>query len=135
MEPIHILLVEDNPGDVLLVRRALEEHRIRHELHVVRDGSEALELFSKMGEPNHPPCPDLVLLDLNLPKVDGPDLLRAFRKHPQCSLTPVIVVSSSDAPHERDRMADLGISGYFRKPSDLDGFLHLGAVVRQVVES
>ena len=135
LHKLNILLVEDNPGDVLLVKRALEEHRIRHELHVVRDGSEALELFSKMGEPNHPPCPDLVLLDLNLPKVDGPDLLRAFRKHPQCSLTPVIVVSSSDAPHERDRMADLGISGYFRKPSDLDGFLHLGAVVRQVLES
>ena len=86
-----------------------------------------------MGEPDGDPCPDIVLLDLNLPKVDGPEVLTEFRKHPECARTPVIVISSSDAHKDRERMAGLGISRYFRKPSDLDGFLRLGALVREVM--
>ena len=133
MNALNILLAEDNLADVLLVRKALDEYEIPHDLHVVRDGEEALAFIKTMGEPNGIPCPDVVLLDLNLPKLDGPEVLAQFRKHPQCAQTPVIVISSSDAHRDRERMAALGISRYFRKPSDLDAFLRLGAIVREVV--
>jgi CheY-like chemotaxis protein len=88
-----------------------------------------------MGKPGHPPCPDLVLLDINLPKVDGPGVLAEFRKHPAGAHTPVIVVTSSDTARERARMAALGIAGYFRKPPELEVFMMLGGIVRNVVES
>jgi CheY-like chemotaxis protein len=133
MSDLQILLAEDNPADILLVQEALESHRIPHELHVVRDGDEALAFVAHMGEPDGVPCPDVLLLDLNLPKADGPEVLAEFRKHPQCAHTPVIVVSSSDAGTDRARMASLGIARYFRKPSDLDAFLQLGAVVLEVL--
>lgn len=129
-----ILLAEDNPGDVMLVQRALEKHHVFHRLYVVRDGAEALAFVDRIGEPGAP-CPDVLLLDLNLPKVDGRQVLSEFRKHPGCSDAPVIVVSSSDAPRDRTRMAELGIARYFRKPLDFEEFLKLGAVVREVVEA
>ena len=131
---LHILLAEDNLGDVLLVQQALAEHHVRHELHVVQDGEQAVRFIEQMGKPGAAPCPDLLLLDLNLPKVEGQQVLAAFRRHPQCAATPVIVVSSSDAPRDRARIGELGVSRYFRKPSELDDFMKLGAVVREVVE-
>ncbi len=130
---MHILLAEDNLGDILLVRHALEEHHVSHELHVVKDGGEALAFLAGMGKPGKAPCPDVMLLDLNLPKVDGSQLLREFRKHPECAHTPVIVVTSSDAQADRKRMTELGVTRYFRKPSDLDAFLELGSVVKEIV--
>ena len=130
---LNILLAEDNPGDILLVKQALEEHRIGHELQVVEDGAAALNFIVRMGSPGNPPCPDVLLLDMNLTKVDGPRVLAEFRKHPQCLHTPVIVISSSDAQKDRERMAALGVARYFRKPSDLDAFMQLGAVVLEVV--
>lgn len=132
MSPLKILLAEDNLGDVLLVRQALEEYNVAHELHVVRDGAEALRFVAQMGQPGGVPCPDVLLLDLNLPKVDGPEVLAEFRKHPRCARTPVVIITSSDAHKDRARMTELGIAHYFRKPSDLDAFLKLGAVVREV---
>jgi len=131
----HILLAEDNIGDVLLVKRALREYEIPHELHVVQDGGEAIDYVSRMGKPGGDPCPDLVLLDLNLPKADGAQVLTAFRKRPECAQTPVIVVTSSNAQRDRDFMAKLGIACYFRKPSDLDEYMQLGGIVRQFVDA
>ncbi len=131
---LHILLAEDNFGDVLLVRQALTEHQIDHELHVVKDGDEALQFLERMGAASEPPCPDVLLLDLNLPKVDGPQVLQAFRKHPACAQTPVIVVTSSDAPKDRKRVEALGATAYFRKPSELTEFMRLGAVVKDVLD-
>ena len=131
---LHILLAEDNFGDVLLVKQALTEHQIDHELHVVKDGDEALQFLERMGEAGEPPCPDVLLLDLNLPKVDGPQVLQEFRKHPACAQTPVIVVTSSDAPTDRKRVKALGATAYFRKPSELSEFMRLGAVVKEVVD-
>ena len=128
-----ILLVEDNRGDVLLIRQALAEHRIEHQLHVAKDGGEALTFFAHMGELGQVPCPDVLLLDLNLPKVEGAQVLLAFRQHPACGQTPVIVVTSSDTSKDRMRLHQLGVSRYFRKPLDLADFLQLGAVVREVV--
>jgi chemotaxis family two-component system response regulator Rcp1 len=129
---LQILLAEDNRGDVMLVQKALEEHHLVHELHVVSDGEEALEFIRDMGKSAATPCPDLLVLDLNLPKVDGSEVLSEFRKHPECLATPVIVMSSSDAPRDRTKINALGVNHYFRKPTDLDAFMELGAVVRQV---
>ena len=134
MNPLNILLAEDNRGDVLLVRQALEEHDIEHQLYVVQDGAQAIEFVAQMGKPGGVPCPDVILLDLNLPKADGPEILTEFRKHPECTTTPVIVVTSSDAIKDRARAAELGISRYFKKPSEFDEFMKLGAVVREVVD-
>lgn len=128
----HFLLAEDNPGDVFLVRRALEEHHIPHELHVVRDGAEALAFVDHLGQPDSP-RPDLILMDINLPKVDGPQVLSEFRRRPECMNTPVIVVTSSDAQSDRARLAGLGVSYYFRKPSDYDSFLRLGDIILQIM--
>lgn len=131
---LNILLAEDNGGDIMLVRQALEENQIEHKLHVLKDGEEALRFVGNIGKSSESPCPDVLLLDLNLPKVDGSQVLRAFRLNPLCVDTPVIVVTSSDAPKDRARMAALGINRYFRKPSDFDAFMQLGAVVREVVK-
>jgi CheY-like chemotaxis protein len=135
MKMARIFLAEDNRGDVLLIRRALAEHGIEHELHVVHDGEAAITFLSRMGQPDGVPCVDLVLLDLNLPKVDGSQILRELRTHPQCADTPVIIVSSSNASSDRSRIAALGISHYFQKPSELDAFMRLGAVVRVVLDN
>ena len=78
---IHILLAEDNIGDVMLVKEALAVHHIEGELHVVEDGQKALDFVATMGGPGCSPCPDLMLLDMNLPKADGTAVLAAFRKH------------------------------------------------------
>lgn len=74
------------------------------------------------------------MLDLNLPIVDGPEVLREFRKHPACADTPVIVISSSYAIKDREPLAQFGIARYFRKPSDLDEFMKLGAIVKEVIK-
>ena len=128
-----ILLAEDNPGDVFLVQKALQQHHILHRLYVVHDGAEALAWVALIGEPGGTPRPDLLLLDLNLPKFDGRQILSEFRKHPGCAQSPVIAVTSSDAPRDRARMAELGVARYFRKPMEFDAFLQLGALVREVV--
>jgi CheY-like chemotaxis protein len=130
---LQILLAEDNPGDVLLVQEALQEHQIEHQLHVVEDGAKALEYLSQLGKSTGAPCPDVLLLDLNLPKVDGTQVLAEFRKHPECVHMPVIVITSSGAQRDRARVSELGVARYFKKPSDFDEFLRLGAVVREVV--
>jgi chemotaxis family two-component system response regulator Rcp1 len=130
---LRILLAEDNRGDVMLVQMALAQHQVAHEMHVVKDGEEAVQFIRKMGNSSSIPCPDVMLLDLNLPKLDGETVLSEFRKHPECEEAPVIVVSSSDAPSDLARMHALGISRYFRKPTEYEAFMELGAVVRDVV--
>ena len=127
-KPLQILLAEDNRGDVFLIREALSKHNVAHELHVVCDGEEALRFIESIGEGH--PCPDVFLLDLNLPRVEGDEVLQSFRQHPQCARTPVIVVTSSDAPKDHERVARIGITSYFRKPTDLEDYMKLGEVVK-----
>ncbi len=131
---LNILLAEDNPGDVLLVERALSVHHISHQMQVVPDGDRALEFLAEMGHAVDAPCPDLILLDLNLPKVDGVGVLTEFRKHRECAQTPVIIITSSDSQKDRSRVDGLGIARYFRKPSELNAFMQLGAIVREVAD-
>ena len=135
MRVLRILLAEDNRGDVLLVRESLREHRIKHELYVVRDGQEALDYVGRMGGTDEVPYPDLILLDLNLPKVDGSTVLGELRQHPESARVPVIVVTSSDSAKDKERMAQFGISCYFRKPTEYEDYMQLGSIVKQVLEA
>ena len=126
-----ILLAEDNQADVYLVRKSLEEHGVSHELRTVHDGEDALRFIAEMG--SRFPCPELVLLDINLPKANGSEILTQLRANPACADVPVIVLTSSDAPGDRDDMIRLGARAYFRKPAQLDAFLRLGELVRRVL--
>lgn len=118
-----ILLAEDNPADVYLLREALNEQRIPYHLTVVTDGEQAqLAIEEAQGDS----LPDLIVLDLNLPKSDGGDVLRKIRERPELSNAPVIVLTSSDSPRDRSAIAALGASCYITKPSDLDAFMELG---------
>jgi CheY-like chemotaxis protein len=134
MSWLQILLAEDNRGDVLLVQKALALHNVSYHLHLVQDGGEALDFLARIGIGREAPCPDLILLDLNLPKVDGTAILEELRKHPECACTPVIVISSSDTSRDRQRIEALGVARYFHKPTNLDDFLKLGLLVRQVIQ-
>lgn len=133
MKQIQVLLAEDNSGDVFLVREALRLQRMDYVLRVLKDGVEANAYLERMGSGPESPCPDVFLVDLNLPSGDGHDLLEKFRAHAGCATIPVVVVTSSDAPRDRERAAKSGANAYFRKPSDLKEFMELGAVVANVV--
>src|SRR5579871_1442591 len=128
--PLHIFLAEDNPGDVELVRESLREYNIEHTLTLASDGREAKRFIQSIGTGADARCPDLVLLDLNLPKADGYELMDLLHAHPVCGKTPVIIVTSSDARKDRERAAQMGAARYFRKPSELIEFLRLGLVIR-----
>ncbi|HYI92107.1 MAG TPA: response regulator [Bryobacteraceae bacterium] len=127
-----IFLAEDNPGDVDLLEEALREHNIPHKLLLAKDGTEAKKFIDHMGQNPDAPCPDFILLDLNLPNASGFEIFARFRDHPLCVETPVIVVTSSDAPKDRERATQLGAARYFRKPSDFEDYLRLGALLREV---
>ena len=126
---IDILLVEDNPGDVRLTREALKEHKIVNRLHVVEDGMEAVAFLKNQGKYTDAPRPGLILLDLNLPKMDGREVLARVKTDPDLKRIPVVVLTTSAA--ERDILAsyDLHANCYITKPVDLNQFLE---VVRSV---
>ena len=127
-----ILLAEDNRADVYLVRKSFEEHGIVQDLRVVKDGEEAIRFLAGLGSENS--CPRLVVLDLNLPKITGQEILECLRAHPNCGGVPVIVMTSSDSPVDKSEIARLGATAYFRKPTLLDEFMQLGALVKRVLE-
>jgi CheY-like chemotaxis protein len=130
-----ILLAEDNDGDVFLVRRALEKRGLAHELLLAHNGEEALKwLDGHSGEQDAGTPPDLILLDLNLPRVDGGQLLSYIRKCDWFSRTPVIILTSSDSPKDRQMALDLGANLYFRKPTDLASFMDLGRIIEETLE-
>ena len=129
--PSQIVLAEDNPADVGLVREALREHNIYHELRVISDGEEALAFIDRLNLDSKIPCPDVFLLDLHLPKHDGGEILRYFRSSERCGQTPVVVLTSSDSPWDR-QTADTAIH-YFQKPLTLGQFMQLGRIVKEVI--
>ncbi|MEW2070923.1 response regulator [Streptomyces sp. NPDC007346] len=131
VQPIEVLLVEDDPGDELMTREAFEDNKIRNTLHVVRDGQEALDFLYRRGEHVDAPRPDLVLLDLNLPKYDGRQVLEQIKGDPELSLIPVVVLTTSSAEEDILRSYKLHANAYVTKPVDLDQFI---AAVRQIDE-
>ncbi|MBL8213583.1 MAG: response regulator [Bryobacterales bacterium] len=132
MGRLRVFVAEDNDADVHLVRLALAEHQVECELTVAHDGAGVKEYLRTVGGAASP-CPDLMLLDLNLPQTSGHELLRLIREHEACGQVPVVVMTSSDAPHDRERVKALGAAYYFRKPTDLEEFLGLGRVVRELM--
>ncbi|MEV0916977.1 response regulator [Streptomyces sp. NPDC049967] len=130
-KPIEVLLVEDDPGDELMTREAFEDNKIRNTLHVVRDGQEALDFLYRRGEHGEAPRPDLILLDLNLPKYDGRQVLEQIKQDPELSLIPVVVLTTSSAEEDILRSYKLHANAYVTKPVDLDQFI---AAVRQIDE-
>lgn len=121
--------MEDSPADAGLVREALQEFAIECELIVIRDGESAVE-FIQSVENNQAPCPNLVILDLNIPKVPGREVLRCMRGSVKCGHVPVAVLTSSDNQRDREEAAQLGASLYLRKPSRLAEFIKLGGVFK-----
>jgi CheY-like chemotaxis protein len=131
----NLLLVEDNPADANLVEEALAEAQLDCGLFIVRDGLQAIDFIELLeADPSHP-SPDLVLLDLNLPKISGEQVLNRLRSSPKCGGTKVLIISSSDSPAERERLIQLGAREYFRKPSSLEQFMKLGPRIRAILES
>ena len=121
-----ILLVEDDPGDQVLVQRTFEEGEIKTSLQIVEDGVQALDYLLHRGEfvdPKSSPRPDLILLDLNLPKLDGKQVLEKMRAHPDLRRIPVAVLTTSKREDDIVRSYDLGVNSYVTKSVDLDRFL------------
>lgn len=128
---VEFLLAEDNPGDVRLTQEALRESKISNNLNVVKDGVEALAFLRKEGPYADAPTPDVVLLDLNLPKKDGREVLAEIKSDPVLKRIPVVIVTSSEAEKDILRTYDLHANCYVSKPVDLDQFIK----VIQAIES
>ncbi|MCE7079628.1 response regulator [Streptomyces sp. ST2-7A] len=128
-EPIDVLLVEDDPGDELMTREAFEDNKIGNTLHVVRDGEEALDFLYRRGDHPDAPRPDLILLDLNLPKYDGRQVLQEIKSDADLAHIPVVVLTTSAAEEDILRSYKLHANAYVTKPVDLDQFI---AAVRQI---
>ena len=128
-----ILLIEDNLGDVGLVREALQEHGVEGELLVIQDGESAVRFIQALDTPAD--RPELIILDLNLPKLPGREVLKAMRQSIKYQDARIVILTSSDAPEERAEAVVLGASLYLRKPSNLEEFLSLGAVFRAILEA
>lgn len=123
--PPVILLVEDNPADVLLIREALKSHDVAARIFVARDGEEGIRMVDEIDEARMP-SPELVILDLNLPRKSGFEVLARVRGSWRCGNKPVVVLSSSAAPRDREKAERLGASRYISKPSTLKEFLAIG---------
>lgn len=128
---IDVLLVEDDPGDVLMTREAFEDNKVANRLAVVSDGVSALAFLRKEGEYADAPTPDLVLLDLNLPRMDGREVLEALKGDEKLRRIPVVVLTTSEAEEDVVRSYSLHANAYVTKPVDFDRFIE---VVRQIDE-
>jgi len=121
--PVEILLVEDNPGDERLTREALKEGKVYSNLHWVKDGVEALEFLRKQGKYAGKPRPDIILLDLNLPKKDGREVLQEIKTDEDLKRIPVVVLTTSKAEEDVLRTYNLHANCYVTKPVDLEKFM------------
>ena len=129
VEPIEVLLVEDDPGDVLMTQEAFADYKISNKLTVVTNGEDAIAYIRKQGRFADVPTPDLVLLDLNLPRRDGREVLRDIKSDPELRRIPIVILTTSEA--EEDVVASylLHANAYVRKPVDFDQFV---AAVRAI---
>jgi CheY-like chemotaxis protein len=126
--PVRILIAEDNPADVYLIEEALREHKVPFTMTIAEDGEAAIDMIAA-GQVR----PDLILLDLNMPKRSGGEVLARLRQDVNCQTVPVIVLTSSDSPADREEILSLGATSYIRKPTGLDEFLEIGAAIKRIV--
>ena len=129
----HILLAEDSAADIGIVRLALRDQNFDHVLHVARDGEEAIAFIERADTDSKAPGLDLLLLDMHLPKYNGDAILKRLRSTEHYAQIPVVVMTSSDAPQDQDSAEKHAAMFYFRKPSRLEEFIRLGAIVRDIL--
>ena len=129
LDVVDVLLVEDDPGDVLMTREAFEHYRIRNELHVVGDGEQAMHFLRRAGDYANSPRPGLILLDLNLPRRNGHEVLAEVKADPDLLSIPVVVLTTSQAEEDILRSYSLHANAYISKPVDFERFID---VVRQI---
>jgi chemotaxis family two-component system response regulator Rcp1 len=133
-KPLCVLVAEDNPADVFLIREALTGRFPDVEIVVQEDGEQMMHWIDE-AERGATPCPDVILLDLNLPRISGEEALWKLRRSGICSDVPAVIVTSSDSPRDRKATASLGANHYFRKPTDLDEFMKLADLVGDILSS
>ena len=131
VKAIDVLLVEDDPGDVLMTREAFADHKLKNVLHVVDNGADAMTFLRQEGPYADAPRPDLVLLDLNLPRMDGREVLAAVKSDEHLCSIPVVVLTTSEAEEDVLRSYKLHANAYVTKPVDFERFIQ---VVRQIDE-
>jgi len=130
-EPIEILMVDDSMGDVRLAQEALKEARVRNRLSVVHDGEQALAFLRREDGYADAPRPDLVLLDLNMPRMDGREVLAQVKNDPDLRSIPIVVLTTSEAEADIVKAYDLHANAYITKPVDLEAFLDAVKVVEE----
>jgi two-component system response regulator len=130
-KPIEVLLVEDNPGDVRLTREALKEGRVWCSLQVVEDGEAALAFVRQQGVYTNAPRPDIILLDLNLPKIDGREVLSNIKADPDLKRIPVVILTTSQAEEDILKAYNLNANCYITKPVDFEQFLKVVRLIQE----
>ena len=126
--------MEDNRADVFLIQEAIQTAKINADLQIMQDGEKAIQYFERLEGDDTLQCPIVMILDINLPKRPGNEVLAFMRRTRRCVNTRVLVVTSSDSERDREEMSKLGVQDYFRKPSDFDSFMKLGEVVRGLLK-
>jgi CheY-like chemotaxis protein len=129
LKPVDVLLVEDDEGDILITREAFEFHKIRNPLHVVTDGEQALQFVRRTGPFTDAPRPGLILLDVNLPRLSGLEVLAELKRDPELLLIPVVVLTTSQAEEDILRSYELHANAYVSKPVDFEHFIE---AIRQI---
>jgi CheY-like chemotaxis protein len=132
--PYRIWIAEDNAADVYLIQEAMRRHEFEYLLEIADNGEDMLNKIAGLEQDPGASCPDLFLIDLNLPKRPGDEILERIRQSNRCAHIPAIVITSSDSPRDRARARELGASFYFRKPADLERFMAIGGIVRDFLE-
>jgi len=127
--------VEDNPADAFLVGEAMNTAGISVNLEVVGDGEQAIRYFNDLDADAAADCPELVLLDINLPRMRGNEVLEYMRSSGRCARAPVIIVTTSDSVNNRRKMMELGASSYFPKPFNFSEFMKLGELIRDILQT
>jgi CheY-like chemotaxis protein len=129
---LNLLVVEDNLPDALLVKEAIRMEDLPLEVHLITDGQEAIEFIERAEEDPNAPCPHFLVIDLNLPKRSGFEVLQRLRASEKCKTIPALVITSSDSADDRKRAAGCG-AGYFRKPPSYEEYMKLGSVLKQLL--
>lgn len=130
-----IMIIEDNKADVFIIREALDNAGVDATLQVVNDGHAAIEFFDAVDRSESAPCPDLVLLDMNLPKKSGGEVMKHLRESTRCRNVPVVIVSSSDSRLDRSSVSGFSIAAWFKKASEYTEYMKLGPLVRGLLDS
>jgi CheY-like chemotaxis protein len=130
---VSIVVIEDNQTDVFLVKEAIEACGLRVAIHFMDDGEQAVRYMERIDTDPSLPCPRLFLLDLNLPRMSGLEVLAQIRQSKRCASSKVLVMTSSNAGRDREESAALGATAYFIKPCGYEAFLRLGAVIEELL--